>query len=120
MRRPVAVMLALALVACSSPRETATSTGRTAVPTRGPERYVAIGASDTVGVGARDPATGSWPARVAAKLASGSTYANHGVSGSLLAQALRDQAPPAIAREPTLVKIGRASCRGRVQHALAP
>jgi len=98
-------MLALALLACSSPRETATSTGRTPVPTRGPERYVAIGASDTVGVGARDPATGSWPARVAAELVTGSTYANYGVSGSLAAQALRDQTPQAIAREPTMISI---------------
>jgi acyl-CoA thioesterase-1 len=105
MRRPVAVMLALALLACSSPRDTPTSTGRTPVPTRGPERYVAIGASDTVGVGARDPATGSWPARVAAKLVTGSTYANYGVSGSLAAQALRDQTPQAIARDPTMISI---------------
>ena len=98
-------MLALALVACSAPREAISSTERSPIPTRGPERYVAVGASDTVGVGARDPATGSWPARVAAKLVPGSTYANHGVSGSLLAQALRDQAPAALSREPTIVSV---------------
>ena len=97
--------LGMTLMACSSPRDATSSTERTPVPTRAPERYVAIGASDTVGVGARDPATGSWPARVAAKLVSGSTYTNYGVSGSVLAQALRDQAPPAVAREPTLVTI---------------
>ena len=63
--------LGMTLVACSGPRETTTSsTERSPVPTRGPERYVAIGASDSVGVGARDPATGSWPARVAATLVS--------------------------------------------------
>ena len=97
--------LGMTLMACSAPRDATSSTERSPVPTRGPERYVAIGASDTVGVGARDPATGSWPARVAAKLVSGSTYTNHGVSGSLVAQALRDQAPPAIARQPTLVTV---------------
>lgn len=98
--------LGMTLVACSGPRETTTSsTERSPVPTRGPERYVAIGASDSVGVGARDPATGSWPARVAAKLVPGSTYANYGVSGSLLSQALRDQAPAALSREPTLVSV---------------
>ena len=104
-RRPVLLVLVLALLACASPREAATSTGRTPVPTRGSERYVAIGASDTVGVGARDPATGSWPARVAAQLASGSTHTNFGVSGSLAAQALRDQAPAAVSHEPTMISI---------------
>ena len=99
------VLLAMVFVACSGPREATTSTERSPVPTRAPERYVAIGASDTVGVGARDPATGSWPARVAAQLVSGSTYTNYGVSGSLAAQALREQAPPAVSREPTLITI---------------
>lgn len=78
---------------------------RTPLPTRGPERYVAIGASDTVGVGATDPRTGSWPARVAAKLVAGSTYANVGVSGSLAAQARSQQVPAAIAARPTLVSL---------------
>ena len=97
------MLLAFALVACSSPRESALSTGRTPVPTRGPERYVAIGASDTVGVGAREPAKGSWPARVAAQLVSGSTYKNLGVSGSLAAQARTQQSPAAIDAQPTLI-----------------
>ena len=97
--------LALALLACSAPQGADAPAQRTPLPTRAPERYVAIGASDTVGVGARDPATGSWPARVAAQLVSGSTYTNHGVSGSLAAQALREQAPPAVSREPTMVSI---------------
>ncbi len=100
-------MLAVALLlACSAPRPDAgVPAERTPLPTRGPERYVAIGASDTVGVGASDPATGSWPARVAAALVAGSTYANYGVSGSLAAQALREQAPPTLSREPTLISV---------------
>ena len=104
-RRPVLLVLAMTLLACSAPRDAASSAGRTPVPTRGPERYVAIGASDTVGVGARDPATGSWPARVAAQLVTGSTYKNYGVSGSLASHALRDQAPPAVSQEPTMISI---------------
>lgn len=98
-------MLALAVLACSAPEGAAVPMQRTADPTRAPERYVAIGASDTVGVGARDPATGSWPARVAAQLVSGSAYTNYGVSGSLASQALREQGPPAVSREPTMVSI---------------
>ena len=68
-------------------------------------RYVAIGASDSVGVGATDPATGSWPARVAARLPSGTSYVNLGVSGSTAAQASREQLPAALSLKPQLVTI---------------
>ena len=67
--------------------------------------YVAIGASDSVGVGATDPATGSWPARVAARLPSGTPYVNLGVSGSTAAQASREQLPAALSLKPQLVTI---------------
>jgi len=68
-------------------------------------RYVAIGASDSVGVGAADPARGSWPARIAARLPAGSAYLNLGVSGSIALQAGREQLPGAIAQRPTVVTI---------------
>jgi acyl-CoA thioesterase I len=68
-------------------------------------RYVAIGASDTVGVGAADPVTGSWPARVAQLLPPGSAFVNLGVSGSIALQARTAQLPGAIAQRPTVVSI---------------
>jgi len=68
-------------------------------------RYVAIGASDSVGVGATDPATGSWPARVAARLPSLTSHVNLGVSGSTAAQASREQLPAALSLKPQLVTI---------------
>jgi len=68
-------------------------------------RYVAIGASDSVGVGATDPASGSWPARVAARLPSGTGYVNLGVSGSTASQASREQLPIALSLKPQLVTI---------------
>ena len=68
-------------------------------------RYVAIGASDTVGVGANDPATGSWPARVARLMPPGSAFVNLGVSGSIALQARTAQLPGAIAQRPTVVSI---------------
>ena len=68
-------------------------------------RYAAIGASDSVGVGATDPARGSWPARIAARLPAGSAYVNLGVSGSIALQAGREQLPGAIAQRPTVVTI---------------
>jgi acyl-CoA thioesterase I len=69
-------------------------------------KYVAIGASDTVGVGASDPAKGSWPALVAAHLPSGSPpYTNLGVAGSLTLQAVSQQLPGAIAQKPNLISV---------------
>jgi acyl-CoA thioesterase I len=69
-------------------------------------KYVAIGASDSVGVGASDPAKGSWPALVAARLPIGSPpYTNLGVSGSLTLQALTQQLPGAIAQKPNVVSV---------------
>jgi acyl-CoA thioesterase I len=69
-------------------------------------RYVAIGASDSVGVGASDPAKGSWPALVASRLPAGSPpYTNLGVSGSLALQAVSQQLPGAIAQKPNLVSV---------------
>ncbi|HEV2012013.1 MAG TPA: GDSL-type esterase/lipase family protein [Candidatus Limnocylindria bacterium] len=114
--------LALALVSCTAtpvtvvtatPRPTTTPTlfVTTTAPTTSPStvapafRYVAIGASDTVGVGASDPRAGSWPARVAARLAAGTDYVNLGVSGSLAAQAAREQLPTALGLQPQLVTI---------------
>lgn len=84
-----------------------TTTAPTSSPTPGPAafRYVAVGASDTVGVGASDPGSGSWPARVAARLPAGSSYVNLGVSGSIASQASREQLPTALSLRPQLVTI---------------
>jgi len=69
-------------------------------------KYVAIGASDTVGVGANDPAKGSWPALIAARLPAGSPpYTNLGVAGSLTLQAVSQQLPGAIAQRPNVVSV---------------
>lgn len=135
MRRTVLFPAALVLAACGAPPAppatvptslaTATATvGRTTTPipaatatpapppTPSPSanptavvRYVAMGASDTVGVGAVDPATGSWPARVASLLPPGSAYVSLGVSGSLAAQARDRQLPAAVAQRPTVVSV---------------
>lgn len=118
----VVIVLAAALAACSStpaattsavPGETRTptlsitTTAPTATPTTTTPalRYVALGASDTVGVGATDPATGAWPARIAARLPARTDYVNLGISGSLAAQASHEQVPRAVALRPQLVTI---------------
>jgi lysophospholipase L1-like esterase len=88
-----------------SPSTAAPTVPATASPSAG-IRYVAIGASDSVGVGASDPARGSWPALIASRLPAGSPpYTNLGVSGSLALQAVTQQLPGAIAQKPNLVSV---------------
>ena len=96
---PPALSAAVTVAPTSRPTASPTPTASPAV------RYVAIGASDTVGVGATDPTTGSWPARVAALLPPGSAYVNLGVSGSVAVQAKDQQLPGAIAQRPTVVSV---------------
>ncbi len=70
-----------------------------------PLTYVAIGASDTVGVGASAPEQESWPAVLHRRLPSGSRLVNLGVSGSLIRQALDQQLPVALDSDPDLVTV---------------
>src|SRR5437762_14240348 len=89
----------------TTPPAPATSAPATATPSSG-IKYVAIGASDSVGVGASDPAKGSWPALVASRLPAGSpAYTNLGVSGSLALQAVTQQLPGAIGQKPNIVTV---------------
>lgn len=114
-RHALALACIVFAMSCTAPAASSTATPRpTPTPTvpatpspaaAGGVRYVAIGASDSVGVGASDPAKGSWPARIAALLPAGATYTNLGVSGSLTAQAQREQLPGAIAQRPTVVTV---------------
>jgi acyl-CoA thioesterase-1 len=70
-----------------------------------PRVYVAIGASDAVGVGANDPATEGWVPRFGARLGSDVQIVNLGVSGSTLAQALDEQLGPALDAQPDVVTV---------------
>ena len=68
--------------------------------------YAAVGASETVGVGAKDPTTDSWPQvfyRTA--LPQAAVYYNFGISGDTVSGASTDQAPDALAVHPTLVTV---------------
>ena len=70
-----------------------------------PLTYVAIGASDGVGVGADRPETESWVAVLHGRLPEGTRLVNLGVSGSLLRQALEQQLPVAVDSAPDLVTV---------------
>jgi lysophospholipase L1-like esterase len=100
------VVVALMLIACDLPGAAK------------PLRYVAIGASDSVGVGASDPRTRGWPALVASRLPAGAVYTNLGVSGSTVAQAIEEQLPPAVAADPDVVTVWLAF--NDLAHAVPP
>ena len=70
-----------------------------------PLTYVALGASDSAGVGANVPERESWVAVLHARLPAGSRMVNLGVSGSLLRQALDQQLPVALDADPDLVTV---------------
>ncbi len=67
--------------------------------------YVAIGASDTVGVGATDPAHEGWVPRLGAMLGPDTRVVNLGRNASLLHDAVRDQLPAAVAANPDVVTV---------------
>jgi lysophospholipase L1-like esterase len=67
--------------------------------------YVAIGASDIVGVGAADPLSQAWPALVFRRLPAGTVFHRLGVSGSLASEAVEYLLPTAVAAEPDLATV---------------
>jgi lysophospholipase L1-like esterase len=67
--------------------------------------YVAIGASDAVGIGASNPETEGWVPRFGALLGTNVNVVNVGVSGSTLAQALDEQVGPALDAQPDVVTV---------------
>jgi lysophospholipase L1-like esterase len=70
-----------------------------------PVTYVAIGASDAVGIGASNPETDGWVPRFGARLGPNERIVNLGVSGSTLSQALDEQLGPALDAQPDVVTV---------------
>jgi acyl-CoA thioesterase I len=70
-----------------------------------PLTYVAIGASDAVGVGASNPESEGWVPRFGARLGPNVHVVNLGVSGSTLSQALSEQVGPAVDAQPDVVSV---------------
>jgi lysophospholipase L1-like esterase len=92
---PFLALLAAALViACSRPATAAA-----------PLTYVALGASDAVGVGAAAPETEGWVPRLGSMLGPDARVINLGVNGSTLSQALKEQLGPALDARPSLVTV---------------
>lgn len=100
----------ITLAACGAGVGGAPTARRTGATTSAPTatagvRYVALGASDAVGVGASDPNTTAYVPLIISRLPKGSAALNLGVSGETLHQALSDELPQAIAAKPTLMTI---------------
>lgn len=71
-----------------------------------PFAYVAVGAGETMGVGADDPGTGSWPnVFYRTALARSARLVNVGQREATVRQALDRQLPLALAEEPRLVTV---------------
>lgn len=67
--------------------------------------YVAIGASDAVGIGADDPAAEGWVPQLAARFPADTRVLNLGISGITLAGAIEQELPAALAARPDLVTV---------------
>lgn len=70
-----------------------------------PPVYVALGASDSVGVGANDMARDAWPTLVHAALPPETQLLNLAISGATLDEVLRSELPPALDARPRWVSI---------------
>src|SRR6266480_7541996 len=71
----------------------------------GPVTYVALGASDAVGVGSNIPGSQGYVPLIAAHLPKGSHLINLGISGIHLHEALSEELPLALTTSPNLITI---------------
>lgn len=74
-------------------------------PAAPPPVYVALGASDSVGIGAPDPARDGWVPQLQQRLPPGARLVNLGVSGAKIADAVQQQLPVAAEQRADLVTI---------------
>lgn len=87
------------------PPPTASPTPGTVFRKEKPITYAAIGASDTVGVGAPDPLKDGWVPQLHRRLPPGSKLVNLGISGARLSDALAKELPRALETKPDLVTV---------------
>ncbi|HLH63063.1 MAG TPA: GDSL-type esterase/lipase family protein [Ktedonobacteraceae bacterium] len=104
------VLLLFLLASCgqSAPGQTRNGRGSTFTaprPSSKPITYVAIGASDTFGIGADDPYNENWAVDLAQKLGSAYHLINLGIPGITVHDALSEELPVALDEHPRLVTI---------------
>lgn len=89
----------------TSTHQTVTAQPTKSITLRQPVTYVALGASDAVGVGSNQPGSQGYVPLVSAHLPKGSRLINLGVSGIHLHEALTEELPLALSTSPNLVTI---------------
>ncbi len=99
----VLVLLVLIAVACSRSRPEVLPPPDETGP---PPVYVAVGASETTGVGSDQPLRDGWP-RILHRTAlpAGSIFVNMGIPGATVAQALAEEVDQALSARPNLVTV---------------
>lgn len=101
-RAAIAAVVLVLLSACSG---AAPASAPPPSPVPAPEVYVAVGASESVGYGLRDPVNDAWTQRLYRMLPPASVFVNAAVAGATVADALERQVPLALEAEPTLVTV---------------
>jgi len=106
---PAAAALLLVLLAACVPGEAPARpvpSGAAPSPSPPPVVYAAVGASETAGIGAQDPARQAWPTVLyLTSLPPSAVYYNLGVPGETTTAALGGELPEALAVHPTLVTV---------------
>jgi lysophospholipase L1-like esterase len=103
-KRLLGALLVLCAAAAGTPARPAARPPAT--PSAAPLVYVAVGASESVGVGASDPLRNAWPqVFYRSALPRSAVFVNMAVSGSTVAEALAGQVPNAVAQSPDVVTV---------------
>lgn len=96
----IAVLLSLAAFAAACTAEAPAGSNEDRTPL-----YVAIGASESVGQGARNPESEGWVPQLHAKMPRGTRLANLGIGGLKTGQAVEQALPVAVDLRPTTVTV---------------
>src|SRR5207253_4901615 len=99
-----AALLGLLFASCSLGAQPASKPAR-AAPEPRPLVYVAMGASETAGIGVAQPDRQSFPQQLLAELRRGAVLYDLGIPGETTAAALTDELPAALADRPDLVTV---------------
>jgi acyl-CoA thioesterase I len=115
---PLLLVVILLSTACSSDGTTSSNSPSTTQPkatgtqlpaivhlATGPITYIAMGASDAVGVGSNQPGAQGYVPLVATHLPKGSHMVNLGISGIRLHEALSQELPIALSTSPELITV---------------
>jgi lysophospholipase L1-like esterase len=100
----LAALLGLLVAGCSFGAQPASTPAR---PAAEPPAfvYVAMGASETAGIGTARPERDSFPQQLLGQLARGAVLYDVGIPGETTAAALQDELPAALAQRPDLVTV---------------